>query len=234
MPGMPRTPALIALLIALVAGVAGCDKKSADPPATLPDGPGLVSASADAMRQVKNAHMTITVDGTLANLPLKKADGVVTQTGDAQGNVQLEQLGSLVELGFVILNKTFYLKGPTGAWQQVPLAMAATFYDPSAILDPGRGVANVLATAKDAKTEGQESVDGRDTYRVAASFDQTALGTVVPGAGAGVTGKLWIDTQDKRLRKAVFTVPGAAGAAPATVTVTATDFDAAVTISAPV
>jgi lipoprotein LprG len=230
---MSRTPALFALLFALVAGLAGCDKKSTDNPTPLPDGAGLVSASAEAMRQVKNAHMTITVDGTIAGLPLKRADGVVTQTGDAQGTVQLEQLGALVELGFVIVNKTFYIKGPTGTWQQVPLAMAATFYDPSAILDPARGVANVLATAKDAKTEGQESVDGRDTYRVAASFDQAALVSVVPGAGPGVTGKLWLDTQDKRLRKAVFTVPGAAGAAPATVTVTAKDFDAPVTISAP-
>src|SRR6188474_1573627 len=164
---MPRTPVLLALLFALVAGVAGCDKKSTDSnPVALPDGPGLVTASADAMRQVKNAHVTVTVDGSIANLPLKRADGVVTQTGDAQGTVQLEQLGALVELGFVIVNKTIYLKGPTGTWQQVPLAMAATFYDPSAILDPARGVANVLATAKDAKTEGQESVNGRDTYRV--------------------------------------------------------------------
>jgi lipoprotein LprG len=229
---MPRTPVLFALLFALVAGAAGCDKKPTDTP-SLPDGAALVTASADAMRQVKNAHVTVTVDGAIANLPLKKADGVVTQTGDAQGTVQLEQLGALVELGFVIVGKTIYLKGPTGTWQQVPLAMAATFYDPSAILDPARGVANVLATAKDAKTEGQESVEGRDTYRVAATFDSAALATVVPGAGAGVTGKLWLDTQDKRLRKAVFTVPGAAGAAPATVTVTAKDFDAAVTISAP-
>jgi lipoprotein LprG len=230
---MSRTPVLIAVLFALVAGLAGCDKKPTDTAPALPDGQALVSASAEAMRQVKNAHMTITVDGTIANLPLKKADGVVTQTGDAQGTVQLEQLGALVELGFVILNKTFYLKGPTGTWQQVPLSMAATFYDPSAILDPGRGVANVLATAKDAKTEAQESVDGHDTYRVAASFDSAALVAVVPGAGVGVTGKLWLDTQDKRLRKAVFTVPGGSGGAPATVTVTITDFDAAVNISAP-
>src|SRR6185436_19006848 len=115
---MSRTPVLFELLFALVAGVAGCDKKSTDnnTPA-LPDGQALVSASADAMRQVKNAHLTITVDGTIANLPLKKADGVVTQTGDAQGTVQLEQAGALVELGFVIVNKTFYIKGPTGAWQ---------------------------------------------------------------------------------------------------------------------
>src|SRR6476646_6194418 len=131
---MSRTPVLFAVLFALVAGLAGCDKKSNDNTPTLPDGTTLVSASADAMRQVKNAHVTITVDGTIANLPLKKADGVITQTGDAQGTIQLVQFGSLVELDFVIVSKTVYLKGLTGAgWQQVPLATAATFYDPSAI-----------------------------------------------------------------------------------------------------
>jgi lipoprotein LprG len=230
---MSRTPVLVALLFALVAGTAGCDKESATPdPTSLPDGAQLVSASATAMRAVKNAHVTMTVEGTIASLPLKRADGVVTQTGDAEGTVQLEQLGNLVELGFVIVNKTVYLKGPTGAWQQVPLAMAATFYDPSAILDPTKGVANVLATAKNAKTEAKETVDGRETYRVAADLDAAAMVAVVPGVAEGATGKLWLDAQDSRLRKAVFSVRSG-GSPPATVTVNVTDFDAPVTISAP-
>src|SRR5262245_54014090 len=139
---MPRTLATrspaVAVLSVLVAGVlalAGCSK---DKPKTdtgdLPSAGGLLVAGADAMRNVPSAHFHTDAQGTISGLALHKADGVLTLDGRAKGTATVEQVGSVVELDFVIVGTSLYLKGPTGGYQKLPLALAATVYDPSAIL----------------------------------------------------------------------------------------------------
>lgn len=235
--GMPRLRsrlALLALLPALLAGLTACSHK-AKPPATgaLPAGDALLKDSAAAMRDIKTAKFLITADGTIAGLSLKRAEGTLTRDGKAQGTAQINQGGLDVELAFIVVGDKIYLKGPTGGYQSLPLALAAAVYDPSAILDPDRGIAKVLSTATEAKTEAQESVDGKPAYRVALKANGSDLSTIVPGATGTVPGKVWISTTDKRLLKATFTLPGSGEVKGATVTVTFTDYDAPVTISAP-
>jgi lipoprotein LprG len=209
--------------------IAACthEAKSAGGGTALPAGSELLTASSSAMRDLKTAHFLITAQGTIAGLALHRAEGDLTREGNAQGTAQVEQLGTNVELTFVVVGDKLWVKGPTGGYQQLPLALASTVYDPSAILDPNRGIPKVLATAKDAKTEGKESIDGQDTYRVAATMDGTVLASVVPGASGSVPAKLWIAVDNKRLLKATFTLDGGS------VTVVFSKFDAAVNISAP-
>lgn len=245
MPGMVRTQSRPRALLAGVTAIAvvlvalsGCTSKpkksttdKADP--NLPAAEGLLKESSAAMAGIKTAKFLITADGTIAGVALKRAEGVLTKEGSAQGTAQVEQLGATVELAFTIIGQTMYLKGPTGDYQQLPLALAASVYDPSAILDPERGIAKVLATAKDGKTEGTESVDGQETYRVAANMSAEHLVNVVPGVTGSVPGKLWIAKDGKRLLKAAFALPAVGEAKGGTVTVTFKEFDAPVNISAP-
>jgi lipoprotein LprG len=227
-----------ALAVVLVA-LAGCsskpDKKGdtdkADP--NLPAAEGLLKDSSTAMGSIKTAKFLITADGTIAGVALKRADGVLTKEGNAQGTAQVEQMGTTAELAFTIVGQTMWLKGPTGDYQQLPLALAASVYDPSAILDPERGIAKVIATANEGKTEAGESVDGQDTYRVSAKFPAENLSKVVPGVTGSVPGKLWIAKDNKRLLKATFDLPAIGDAKGGTVTVTFKEFDAAVNITAP-
>jgi lipoprotein LprG len=235
----PRSPRLrdawpTAVLIAVIALLvtSGCSHKK--PRTTeLPPGADLVSAAATAMREVKTAHVVISAEGNVADLPLRRADGVLTRSGDAKGSIQIEQLGTLIEYQFVVLGDTIHLKGVTGGWQELPAFLASQIYDPSAILDPARGVVQVLTTATEAKTEAQETVNGRDAYRVGVKLDRTAVGALVPGVGEGVTGQFWIDAQTKQLVKAVLRIPGQGTAPGGTVTINVSDIDAPVTITAP-
>jgi lipoprotein LprG len=224
--------ALLAVLFALTACTK--EKPAAEAPAAdLPAGDTLVKESAAAMRDIKTAKFLITADGTVAGLSLRRAEGTLTREGSAKGTAQLDQGGVAAELEFVIVGDKIYLKGPTGGYQTLPLALAATVYDPSAILDPERGVAKVLGTATGATTEAAEAVDGKDAWRVAASMNATDLATIVPGVTGTVPSKLWVASGDKRLLKATFTLPDAGSAKGGTVTVTFTEFDAPATISAP-
>jgi lipoprotein LprG len=232
---MIRPRALPALLVAgaLLAGLTACSEKPAPAPATLPDGTTLIAAGAVALAGMKSAHVRIETEGTVSSLPLRRAEGDLVNTGDAKGTVQLQQGGTLVEYQFIVLGTTVHLKGPTGGWQALPAAMAATIYDPSAILDPNRGIAQLVRSAKNPTTEALEQVDGKDAYRVKVDLDRNAVATLVPGVPEGVTGLLWLDAQTKHLLKGVLTVPPANGAPGGSVTVNVSAIDVPVTVSAP-
>lgn len=236
---MSRTRTLLAGATAaalLLVALTGCTSKTDEPSKTdpnLPAAEGLLKDSAAAMGGIKTAKFLITADGTIAGVALKRADGVLTKEGNAQGTAQVEQTGTTVELAFTIVGQTMWLKGPTGDYQQLPLALAASVYDPSAILSPDRGIAKVLSTATAGKTEAAESVDGQDTYRVAADNSSQTLVNVIPGVTGSVPGKFWIAKDGKKLLKAAFTLPAVGEAKGGTVTITFKEFDAPATITAP-
>lgn len=229
---MLRPRLLIALMAIVTLALTGCSKDD-EPSAQLPNGATLVSEAATATGALTSAHVKIDTEGEVGSLPLRRAEGDLLRSGDAKGTIQLSQFGVLIEYEFVVVGKDIYLKGVTGGWQKVNAAVAASIYDPSAILDPNRGIAKLLATAKDPVTEGQEKVDGKDAYRVAVKLDTASVATLVPGVTGDVTGKLWIDAGNKQLLRAVLTVPGAGGKT-GTVTINVTNINAPVTVSAPV
>jgi lipoprotein LprG len=231
---MFRIRPVLALLTALVA-VTSCTsstEKKDESTGSLPDAGTLLTDSATAMRDIKTAKFLITADGAISGLSLRRADGTLTREGSAEGTAQIEQSGTSVDLTFVIVGDKIYIKGPTGGYQALPLAVASTVYDPSAILNPDKGVAKVLSTATEAKTEAGESVDGTDAWRVAVTANGADLSTIIPGVTGDTPGKVWLGKQDKRLHKAVFTLP-AEGGATGTVTVTFREFDAPADIKAP-
>jgi lipoprotein LprG len=233
---MPRIRPLFAaaLTVALVAlGACTSDKSKGPSDAALPDGSEVLRASATAMGDIKTARFQITADGNIAGVALKRAEGVLTREGNAQGSAQVDQLGTMVELSFVIVGDKVYLKGPTGGYQQLPLALAATVYDPSAILDPQRGIAKLLTTATEAKIEGEEDVAGQRTTRVVAKLTAQELSAIVPGVTTAAPGKLWVANDSKRLVKATFQLPDLGQEKGGSVTITFTEFDAPVSISAP-
>jgi lipoprotein LprG len=236
---MRRLRPLLALFIVLlgVSGATACkDTKAGAGSATttnLPAGDALLKESSAAMHDIKTAQFVITADGAVAGLNLHKAEGTLTREGSAKGTAQIDQSGVTVEVSFVIVGDKLYLKGPTGGYQTLPLALAASVYDPSAILNPDKGIAKVLSTASGAKTEATEEVNGTPTYRIAATMKAADLVAVVPGVTDSVPGRLWVSTADKKLLKAAFTMPNVGETKGGTVTVTFTNFDAPAAISVP-
>lgn len=222
-------PAMSLAAVLAVLTVGGCTRGGQAPvDGPLPDAAQLLEASAQEMAGVQTARLSIEADAEVADLAVRRVDGVVTRSGEAEGTAQVEQFGVLAEADFVVVAGTFHFR-LVGGWQQVPLDSADALYDPSAILDPDRGVAALLRTATDAQTGGQDSLDGVDTYQVTAAFDAAVLDPLLPGIGDGVTGTLWLGSDRPVLHQARFEVPDGAG----TVTVTLSDFDAPVDISAP-
>ncbi|MFC4060005.1 LppX_LprAFG lipoprotein [Planomonospora corallina] len=215
--------AALATALSLVTACSG-DPGSQD---ALPGGPDLVKKSAAAMRTVKSAAFTMETENT-PQLRVKKAAGRLSATGDADGTLQLDFAGSLQEISFVLAGDTVYFKGVTGGFQRMSRSQLASIYDPSAILDPDRGIVQLLSGALDPETKAEEKVGGADAYRLEATLSQQILAALVPDIAQNVDGVLWIDKATSRLLKAELPL-SATGKA----TVSLTDYDVPVQVTAP-
>ncbi|MFJ2029532.1 LppX_LprAFG lipoprotein [Streptosporangium sp. NPDC087985] len=225
---MPAHRILIAAVIAALSLITACSGGGASSDrAALPGGAELVKKSAEAMRAATSAAFTMETEGT-PPVPVKKATGRLSGTGDADGTIQLDLAGSLQEISFVVIGEVVHFKGVTGGFQRMSRSDLAAIYDPSAILNPDRGVVQLLTNALDPRTEAEEKVDGTDAYRVSATLSQQVLATMVPGIAQSVNGMLWIDKATGRLLKADLPLNGGK------VTVSFRDYDVPVQVTAPV
>jgi lipoprotein LprG len=224
----------LAVIAALVAGCSS-DSDGGDT-SGLPDGASLLKDAATATREIRSAHFAIKVNGTVSGIPVQEADGDLTRdggpSGAAKGTIKLTLMGQLIDGEFVLVNDSLYIKGPTGGFQKYPASLTSNLYDPSAILNPDKGVANVLATVKDAKAEKKEDVGGVSTYRVRGKSGQDVISAIVPGVDADVSLVVWLREDTKVPVKASVEMPGADGKT-ATVELTLSDLGKQVTITAP-
>jgi lipoprotein LprG len=184
------------------------------------------------MGGVNSVAFAIRTDGT-SSLTVKSADGKLLKSGDATGTLQAVQSGATVEMAFTVLGDTVYLKGATGGYQKLPKALAMAVYDPSAILDPQRGIAPLLAKASGPKTEAKEKVGGQEAYRVKATLPKDSAAALVPGVTQNLTGQVWLGVADHRLLKVKAELPPGADGGKGSVTVTFTDFNGNFKIAAP-
>ncbi|MEU6778783.1 LppX_LprAFG lipoprotein [Nonomuraea angiospora] len=207
------------LIVAVLALVSACSSGGGG---ELPAGPDLMKKASEAMKGVKSASFSIATEGK-PKVPVKKADGRLTAAGDADGTITIDILGSLQEVSFALVGDTVHFKGPTGGFQKMTRQQLAQFYDPSVILEPTKGIAQLLASGANPQVEALEG----DAYRVATAFPGPAIGQIIPGVTQGVNGKVWLDKTTSRLTKASLPLQGG------TVTVSFSDYDAPVTITPP-
>jgi lipoprotein LprG len=204
----------------------------------LPDGAALLRESAEASKAVKSAHFALAVNGKIDAIPVQRIDGDLTKEGGpggaAKGIAKVEFGGFLVEGEFVLVDRVLYFKGPTGTFQQ--LGDASRLYDPSTILDPDKGMAKVLASVSGATTEGTETINDVETYRVAGKVSKDVIAAIVPGVATDVDVKFWLQQEGRHLpvRAWVQLPPAQPGAGASSVELTLSELDKPVTVAKPV
>jgi lipoprotein LprG len=224
---------VLALAGALVFLVMGCSRT---PQAQLPSGDNLLRAAAQEMRSIGSVRFDLEVDGPLGDPTIQRATGVLTQQGNASVIATLDIGGTAVEYEVVVFNDQLYLKGPTGRFQAVPPALlSGGGYNPTMLLNPSEGVAQILSNTGDARTEAVEAVNGTQAYRVRATIDAEALKGLlpVPLKEDKVPAVLWIGQEQPVLLKAQLTATPQGTDEPVTMRVTLGDFNEPVEISPP-
>lgn len=219
-------------LTAVLAG--GCTSDSADsadraPGEPLPDAASLIRSSAAATGEITSTHFTMRAEGKVPGLSVRGLEGDLTKKGEAKGTGTLTQSGKLVEVEFVLTGGTLYLKGPTGGYQQIPAALSSSVYDPSAVLDPERGVARLISGMRNPTTEAAEEVGGTQTYKVTGTVAQNVLAGLLPGVRSDADLTVWLRKDGRQLP-----VQASAGFPNGgTVEVTLSDVDKPVTVTPP-
>jgi lipoprotein LprG len=227
-----RLLAIFAAVAAATALFAGCSSNSQDSAKALPDAATLLKQSSDTTRSQSSMHLKIAVAGQIKELPIESLEGDLTTTPAvaAQGTANIIFLGQRLEgVDFAVVGGTLYGALTKGSYQD--LGPAADIYDPSAILNPDTGLANVLANFSDAKADGRETINGVDTVRVTGTVTAEAVNKIVPqiAATGPVPGTAWIreDGNHELVQAKLEPTPGN------TITMTGSNWGKPVTVNKP-
>ena len=173
---------MFAVLVTLFATTAlllsGCS--SSKPTEPLPDAAGLLQQAATTTKAVKSAHLELTINGKIEGLPVKKLSGDLTNVPAVaiSGNSTITMGGSDIDIQLVVLGGTLYAALTPNNW--LDMGPAADIYDPSLILNPDTGLANMLTSFSDAKSAASETIDGIQTVRVDGKVSADAVNKIIP------------------------------------------------------
>ena len=145
--------------------VAGCSSAGSSGSAALPDAATLLQQSSQTTKGLKSAHLDIAVTGTIQGLPLKKLTGDLTNVPATavQGNATITMGGSDIDAQLIVIDGNLYAALSANNW--LDMGPAADIYDPSTILNPDTGLANMLANFADPKSEAGETINDVDTVQ---------------------------------------------------------------------
>jgi lipoprotein LprG len=197
--------AVLASLSIATALIAGCSSGSKQSGAPLPDPTQLVTQSTATTKNVKSAHLVLTVTGKVPGMPIKVLTGDLTTspTTAASGNTTLTLAGSDIQADFAVVDGDLYATLTPNKWSD--FGKASDIYDVSVILNPDSGLANALANFSNAKAEGRETINGQDTIKISGNVSADAVNKIAPpfSASGPVPATVWIqETGDHQLVQA--------------------------------
>jgi lipoprotein LprG len=206
MPTLSSKRPILVVLAALsiaTALVGGCSS-SKQSTAPLPDAATLVKESSQTTKAVKSVHLVLSVSGTIKGLPIKTLTGdLTTSPTAAKGEANLTVLGSAVDAPFVVDDGTLYAALTPGHWES--FGSASAIYDPSEILNPNTGLANILANISNPKADSRETINGQSTIKITGTASADAVNGLAPQLKATqpLPATVWIqETGDHQLAQA--------------------------------
>lgn len=190
-----RILASLAALSTAAALVAGCSSSGSSGSDSLPDAAGLLKQSSETTKNLKSAHVEIVVSGKIPGLPVKKLSGDLTNVPATAvtGTATIVMGGQDLDIRLVVIEGTLYAALSGDSW--INFGPAADIYDPSAILNPDTGLANMLNSFSDPKSEQGEKINGVETVKITGQVSVDAVNKLVPQvkATAPVPGTAWIE-----------------------------------------
>lgn len=163
-------PAILAAsLVAFTA--AGCSK-SDQPAANLPDAASLLSQSAATTKTQTSTHLVLKATGNKPVIKIQQLTGDLTTVPAVAAKGQVKAMG--LDLTFVVIDGELWTQ-IGNAWTDA--GPADQYYDVGTVLDPNKGVANLLSNFKDGKSQKLETIDGVESVLITGTLTKEALNT---------------------------------------------------------
>lgn len=229
---MQTSRRILAVLTALLAAalfLSGCSSKKAAEP--LPDAASLIKQSIQTTKGVKSAHLEIAVTGKVDGLPLKTLSGDLTNIPStaAKASAKVIMGGSDIDADIVVLDGTLFAALTPNNW--LDMGPADEVYDPSVILKPDTGLANLLGSLSDPKAQSYEKIGGVETVKITGKATSDAVNKIVSRlkATGPMATTVWIekDAPNQLVQVALEQSPGNI------VQLTLSDWDKPVTVTKP-
>lgn len=160
--------------------------------------------SVEAMQAEESFHFTYDVEKPSDAEPPEGFDivaleGDVAVEGRMQAMVDLLQNGVPLEIEFVALEDTHYLRSPgSSSWQPVPAA-----FSPVGDLNLNEGMIGILQQIQEPEYLGREEVDGVEAYRLGGSTPAQEVEAIVQAVAREepFPTEVWIGVDDKLVRQ---------------------------------
>lgn len=182
--GVAAAAAVLATTLALT----GCSsdnsgKGGSTTPANV-DAAATVKQAADAMSKVTGMHLSLTVKGSVPNLAVTKLDGDVSSTPQtaANGTATLTVGKDNVDSKFVYVDGHLYSDVADPGNKFTDYGNGASIYDVSTLLDPKRGLANILAHLQNPAVAGSDKIDGVDATKITGKSSNDDVATLAGSA----------------------------------------------------
>lgn len=182
-----------AVAFAVMLAIGGCGSKpsnGAKAPgstanATSAEAATLLKQAADVMRKTTGMHVAVAVDGEVPNIRVTKLDGDISTTPQtvATGVATVLVGSESQEAKFVFVDGHLYSDlGQPGSYTD--FGNGASIYNVSVLLDPDKGLANLLANLKNGAVAGTQQVNGISTTKITGNSSASDIATL---AGTRVT-----------------------------------------------
>ena len=173
--------------LAVVIVISGCGSRSsnsvassgASTSATSGDAAATVKSAADATRKVTGMHVNLAVQGNVPNLRVTKLDGDISTTPQtvATGTATLLLGQSSQDAKFVFVDGHLYSDlGQPDSYTD--FGNGTSIYNVSVLLDPNKGLANVLSKLQGAAVAGTEQINGVATTKITGNSSAEDIATL--------------------------------------------------------
>ena len=219
-------PAVVALLLSACVG-----GEQVDAAKVLRDGAAAMSKLKTVSATLKLTKGSVTLQG----FTLVSAKTAVRLPSDSDTIYTVKQQGVTIGLEVVIAGGHVYLHVPFSTLQEVTGPEAAAFPDMAKLFDSTTGLPAVIPSGSSPKYVSNDQVAGASAYQVSTTYTpEQVRGLLAQLNSSGpVAARVWVDTTNHLIRKAVLTGAFGDGGLDAAVQVDISGFDSAVTITSP-
>jgi hypothetical protein len=237
-----RTISILLVLVAtLILQGCGASGDDGEPSSSLPPVDQVLSAASARMAGTEAMRFSLEVDGntyidSARSIQLLAARGELLRPDKVAVEFRIALFGAgTVTIRMVTIGSNSWTTDLlTGAWTTAPPEFG---YNPSVLYDNQQGLGPVMGRLQDPVLESQETIDGRDAYRVTGSATSETMGPLTSNTMTGepVDLTLWIDIETSDLLRVVVAEPDTSGKSdPATWTMNLSDHDEPVPIEPPI
>lgn len=228
-------PVAVGVLVMSAAGCGDPEKPNPTPTPVSLTPEQVIEKAIPALQSANSFHFnleTSKLDKPQPGIFVTKADGDVARPDKLVGDVSALIGGLPVNIKVVVDGPNQYMTDPaSGQWTSMSaLLNVAEYFNPN-------GVGDIMAGVQDLQSDGKETVNGSDSYRLKGSVPAEALKKLTPDVDA--TGDLqtvlWIGSGDFLLRRVQLTGPFFQGEPDDIVrTINMTDYNKTVVVETPV